>query len=292
VTTRQTYSAGLIGAGIGSSLSPPLHEREAWRLGLESEYRLFDIEELGRAPGEVGELVRDARELGLAGVNITHPCKQLVVPELDDLSPEAAALNAVNTVVFDGDRLVGHNTDTTGFREAFTRGLPGATIDRVVVLGAGGAGAAVAHAMLAIGAQELAVVDVDRERASELADALVRRFGASRARAAEPAAFARLLAAADGLVHATPVGMAAYPGTAVPPELLRPALWVAEVVYVPIETRLLRDARARGCRTLSGAAMVALQAAGSMELFAGVRPDRERMLAHVNELTAGARQAA
>ncbi len=88
------------------------------------------------------------------------------------------------------------------------------------------------------------------------------------------------------------MGMAAYPGTAVPPELLRRNLWVAEVVYMPLETQLLRDARARGCRTLSGAAMVALQAAGSMELFAALRPDRERMLAHVEALTADARQAA
>jgi quinate/shikimate dehydrogenase (NAD+) len=284
--TRQKYTAGLIGAGIGSSLSPPLHEREARRLGFDGSYRLFDIDVLDRPPEAVGPLVREARALGLAGVNITHPCKQLVVPELDDLSREAAELNAVNTVVFEGDRLVGHNTDTTGFAEAFQRGLPEVATDRVVVLGACGAGAAVAHAMLSLGAHELAVVDVERDRAAEL----VRRLGAGSA--AEPAELGELLADADGLVHATPMGMAAYPGTAVPAELLRADLWVAEVVYMPLETQLLRDARACGCRTLSGAAMVALQAAGSMELFAGLRPDRERMLAHVEELTADARQAA
>lgn len=275
------YAAGLIGAGIGSSLSPALHEREARRLGYDSEYRLFDIDELGREPGDVGALVREARELGLAGVNVTHPCKQLVVPELDGLSDDAEALNAVNTVVFDGDRLVGHNTDTTGFAEAFQRGLPGVATDRVVVLGAGGAGAAVAHAMKTLGTRELTVVDVDADRAR----ALARRLGVRAAHDLGPLH-------ADGLVHATPTGMAAYPGTAVPRELLRRGLWVAEVVYMPLETQLLRDARARGCRTLSGAAMVALQAAGSMELFAALRPDRERMLAHVDELTADARQAA
>jgi shikimate dehydrogenase len=283
---RRTYAAGLIGAGIGSSLSPALHVREARRLGYDGSYRLFDIEELGREPEAVGQLVREARELGLAGVNITHPCKQLVVPELDELSPDAAVLNAVNTVVFDGDRLVGHNTDTTGFQDAFRRGLAGVALDRVVVMGAGGAGAAVAHSMLNLGTGELTIVDVDAGRAHEL----VERLGAGRAET--PAALERLLAAADGLVHATPTGMAAYPGTAVPPELLRGSLWVAEVVYMPLETQLLRDARAHGCRTLSGAGMVALQAAGSMELFAGLRPDRERMLAHVEELTAGAREAA
>jgi len=278
-----TYAAGLIGAGIGTSLSPALHEREARRLGYDSEYRLFDIDELGREPDEVGALVREAREAGLAGVNVTHPCKQLVVPELDELSDDAEALNAVNTVVFDGDRLVGHNTDTTGFADAFRRGLAGVATDRVVVLGAGGAGAAVAHAMKTIGAHEVTVVDVDADRAGELAE----RLGVRAARDLGSA-----LATADGLVHATPTGMAAYPGTAVPPALLRRNLWVAEVVYMPLETQLLRDARARGCRTLSGAAMVALQAAGSMELFAALRPDRERMLAHVEALTADTRQAA
>jgi shikimate dehydrogenase len=143
-----------------------------------------------------------------------------------------------------------------------------------------------------MGTRELAIVDVDAERSRELAAAIVRRFGARRVSAGDPSELGRLLAEADGLIHATPVGMEAYPGTAVPRELLRSALWVAEVVYMPLETRLLRDARAVGCRTLSGAAMVALQAAGSMELFLGVRPDRERMLAHVEQLTADARQAA
>ena len=82
--------------------------------------------------------------------------------------------------------------------------------------------------------------------------------------------------------------MAAHPGSAVPPELLDSRLWVAEVVYMPIETQLLDDARACGCRTLDGAAMVALQAAGSLELFTGARPDRDRMLDHVDELIAQA----
>jgi shikimate dehydrogenase len=283
---RRTYAAGLIGAGIAASLSPALHEREARRLGLEGEYRLFDLEELGRDPGDAGAIAREARDLGLAGVNVTHPCKQLVVPELDDLSPEAAALNAVNTVVFDGDRMVGHNTDTTGFQEAFRRGLPSVAIDRVVVLGAGGAGAAVAHAMLALGAGELAIADVEPARAEELAAALRRRFGSGRARAGDPDALRRWLPAADGLIHATPTGMPAYPGSAVPPELLHPRLWVADIVYVPVETRLLADARAHGCQTLSGTGMVALQAADAMELFADVSPDRERMLEHVAELVA------
>jgi len=273
------YRVGLIGAGIGESLSPALHEREAERLGLEYAYELLDIEELGRAPEAVRELVR---EPGFDGFNVTHPCKQLVAEALDGLSPEAEAIDAVNTVVRDGGRLIGHNTDSTGFRDAFARRLPGAATGRVVLLGAGGAGAAVGHALRA---GRLTVLDADEARARELAD----RLGADAVPLAELGA---LLAEADGLVHATPTGMAAYPGTAVEPELLRPELWVAEVVYMPIETQLLRDARARGCRTLDGAGMVALQAAGSLELITGVRPARDRMLEHGGELIAAARQAA
>ncbi len=291
-TGQEGYIVGLIGSGIADSLSPALHEREAACLGLDYAYRLFDLDELGRAPEAVGDLVREARRLGLCGVNVTHPCKQLVVPALDDLSPEAAALGAVNTIVFDGDRLVGHNTDTTGFQEAFERGLPGAATGTVVQLGAGGAGAAVAHAALALGAGHVTVLDVEAERAEELVGALRRRFASGRASARALDDLGPLLAGADGLIHATPTGMAAYPGTAVPAELLHPGLWVAEVVYVPIETELLSDARSRGCRTLNGAAMVALQAAGSMELFTGARPDRDRMLGHVDELIAERRQAA
>ena len=189
-------------------------------------------------------------------------------------------------------RLTGHNTDFSGFQEAFARRLPGARTDRVVVLGAGGAGAAVAHAILALGAGQVTVLDVERERAGELAEGLQRDFDARSAATGDMADLEELLADADGLIHATPTGMEAHPGTAVPTELLDPRLWVAEVVYMPIETQLLKDARERGCRTLDGAAMVALQAAGSLELFTGARPDRERMLHHVDELIAGLSPAA
>jgi shikimate dehydrogenase len=140
----ERHEVGLIGAGIGASLSPALHEREAAHQALSCAYRLIDIDERGLAPGDVGALVAEARRAGFSGLNITHPCKQAVVPALDALSDDAAALQAVNTVVFDGDRATGHNTDTTGFAESFARGLPGAAVESVVLLGAGGAGTAVA----------------------------------------------------------------------------------------------------------------------------------------------------
>ncbi|MFD9701444.1 shikimate dehydrogenase [Lentzea sp. NPDC059081] len=271
------YLIGLIGSGIGPSLSPALHEREAAELGLRYTYRLLDLDVLGRP---VGEVLAAARAEGFHGLNITHPGKQAVLPHLDELVPEAAALGAVNTVVFDEGRAIGHNTDATGFARSLSRGLPGARRESVVLLGAGGAGAAVGHALLSLGTERLGVHDVDRERAEHLVASLRRRFGAGRAVTCAPEA----VRFADGLVHATPTGMAAHPGLPLDESLLRDELWVADIVYRPLETALLAAARARGCRVLHGGGMVVLQAAESLRLFTGAEPDAARMLAHFEEL--------
>jgi shikimate dehydrogenase len=207
-----------------------------------------------------------------------------VVPLLDELSPDARALGAVNTVVLREGRRIGHNTDCSGFAESFRRGLPDAPRGRVVQLGAGGAGAAVAQALLAEGVGRLAIADIAAKRAEALAAALSDRFGAGRA--AVVADLAAELAAADGLVNCTPVGMAKLPGTPLPVALLRPPLWVAEIVYFPLETALLRAARALGCRTLDGGGMAVFQAAGAFRLFTGREPDAARMLAHFAGMSA------
>jgi shikimate dehydrogenase len=270
------YEVGLIGAGIGASLSPALHEREASEQGLRYSYRLIDID--GRPPSHVGELIEQARGVGLDGLNITHPCKQAAVAHLDALSDDAAALQAVNTVVFEDGRATGHNTDTTGFAESFGRGLPDVPLDRVLLLGAGGAGTAVAYAALRLGVRRLTIVDLDERRALDCADRL----------ASDRVAVGTLdeLGDADGLIHATPTGMKGHPGLPLDEERLHPGLWVADVVYRPLETRLLRLARELGCRTLDGGGMAVFQAAGSFELFTGAAPDRERMLRHFAELVA------
>jgi len=282
---KDSFLIGLIGAGIGPSLSPALHEREADRQGLRCLYRLIDIDVLGVGPEAVGDLLRAARELGFDGLNITHPCKQLVIGHLDGLAPQAEALGAVNTVVFGADgRAIGHNTDVTGFAASFARGLPDAPMERVVQLGAGGAGAAVAHATLTLGAERVTVVDALPERAAALADSLNRHFGAGRAVGAAADLLPGLLADADGIVHATPTGMAAHPGLPFPASLLHPGLWVAEVVYRPLETQLLRTARALGCATLDGGGMAVFQAADAFRLFTGREPDSARMLADIGEL--------
>ncbi|OMI85497.1 shikimate dehydrogenase [Streptomyces sp. M1013] len=282
---KDSYLVGLIGSGIGPSLSPALHEREAGRQGLRYLYRLIDIDALGVPPEAVGDLLRAARDLGFDGLNITHPCKQHVIGHLDALAPQAEALGAVNTVVFDDDgRATGHNTDVTGFAASFARGLPDAPLERIVQLGAGGAGAAVAHATLNLGAGRVTVVDAMPDRAAALAASLNRHFGDDRAAHAPSDRLPGLLGSADGIVHATPTGMAAHPGLPLPAELLRPGLWVAEVVYRPLETELLRTARARGCTTLDGGGMAVFQAADAFQLFTGLEPDAARMLADITDL--------
>ncbi len=149
---------------------------------------------------------------------------------------------------------------------------------RVVQMGAGGAGAAVAHALLAEGVEHLSIFDLDTTRAQDLVDNLSQRFGPGRAQVGGH--LENAMAEADGVVNTTPMGMAKLPGTPVPAALLRAELWVAEIVYFPLETALLRDARALGCRTLDGGNMAVFQAVKAFELFSGEAPDAQRMLAH------------
>lgn len=279
---RQAVLCGLIGHGIQASLTPAMHEREGDEQGLRSQYKLIDLHALGLGAEALPELLQAAERMGFTGLNITHPCKQAVIPLLDELSPDAAALGAVNTVLLRDGKRIGHNTDWSGYAEAFRRNMEGVALDRVVQLGAGGAGAAVAHALLTMGVGQLSIQDMDPARAQALAASLSERFGAGRAVACAdlPAA----MAAADGLVHCTPTGMAAHPGLPLPAELLRPALWVSEIVYFPLETELLRTARALGCRTLSGGGMAVFQAVQAFRLFTGREPDPERMLRHFAEM--------
>jgi len=273
---------GLVGAGIQASRTPRLHEREGARQGLRYVYKLIDLEALGLDADALPGILTAAQRFGFAGLNITHPCKQAVIPLLDELSPDAAALGAVNTVVLKDGRRVGHNTDWWGFAESFRRELADVRRERVVQFGAGGAGAAVAQALLTLGAGEVILIDTDQRRAQTLAAALRERFGDRRASCGSSSEVA--VATADGIVNTTPLGMAKYPGMALPAELLRPDLWVADIVYFPLETELLRQARSRGCRTMSGGGMAVSQAVGAFRLFSGRNPDAARMLRHFEDM--------
>jgi shikimate dehydrogenase len=286
--SSRSFLVGLVGTGIGPSLTPPMHEREADELGIRYLYRRFDLDVLQLPAEAVGDLVAATRLAGFDGLNVTHPCKQLVLEHLDELSPDAEALGAVNTVVFRDGRAIGHNTDWSGFARSFDRGLPDAALDDVVLLGAGGAGAAVAHALLTLGVGRLTVLDVDGGRAWTLAAALAGRFGPDRATGGDLTDLPRAVSTADGLVHATPTGMADHPGLPVPAAALRPPLWVADVVYRPLETELVRTARAAGCRVLDGGGMAVFQAVDAFRLFTDLEPDAERMSTHFTALVDGA----
>jgi shikimate dehydrogenase len=283
--TEPAFLIGLIGGGIQASRSPALHEAEGAAQGVRYVYKLIDLEVLGLGVEALPELLTAAERMGFAGLNITHPCKQAVLPLLHELSPDARALGAVNTVVLRDGRRVGHNTDWFGFAESFRRGLPDVARDRVVQLGAGGAGSAVAHAALTVGVRQLTIIDIDPARAAAVADGLRVRFGEGRAVAGTDLAAA--VAAADGVINATPMGMVKYPGLPLPAALLRPALWVAEIVYFPLETELLRTARTLGCRTLDGGGMAVFQAVEAFRLFTGIAPDAERMRRHFGAMVGG-----
>ncbi|BDV30591.1 shikimate dehydrogenase [Microbacterium terricola] len=285
MTAARPYLVGLVGTGVTPSLTPPMHMEAARALGLDYVYRTIDLTELAIAPEDIGDVLAWTERLGFDALNITHPCKRLVLDHLDEVDPRAAALGAVNTVLFSPDGRTGYNTDTTGFEAGFRAGLPGAATGDVVILGAGGAGSAVADALMRLGVTRLTVVDVDETRAGELARELAARHDRPVASAA-PDDLPDLLARADGVVHCTPTGMKEHPGTPFSPDLLRSELWVADIVYRPFDTALLQAARAAGCRTLDGGRMAVYQAVDAFELITGVRPDADRMTRHFQSLVA------
>ena len=268
---KSSFLVGLIGSGIAASRTPPMHEAAADAAGIRYLYKKIDLIELKLGAEALPELLTAARRMGFDGLNVTHPCKQAIIPLLDELWPDAEALGAVNTVVLRNGRMIGHNTDWFGFAENFRRNMQGASVGRVVQFGAGGAGAAVAFALMKLGVRELTIIDVDPAMAQNVVDGLSPRFAEGRLRVGQDVAAA--VAAADGIVNATPIGMDKYPGTPLPTALLRPDLWVAEIVYFPLETALLRAARAVGCRTVDGGGMAIFQGTEAFRLFTGISPD-------------------
>jgi len=268
---KSSFLVGLIGSGIAASRTPPMHEAAADAAGIRYLYKKIDLTELKLAAEALPELLTAAKRMGFDGLNVTHPCKQAILPLLDELSPDADALGAVNTVVIRNGRMIGHNTDWFGFAENFRRNKQGASLGRVVQFGAGGAGSAVAFALMKLGVRELTIMDVDLAKAQNVVDGLSPRFVEGRLKVGQDVAAA--VAAADGIVNATPIGMDKYPGTPLPTALLRPDLWVAEIVYFPPETALLRAARALGCRTVDGGGMAIFQGTEAFRLFTGISPD-------------------
>lgn len=268
-------TVGLLGRGIAASLSPLMHEREGQRLGLDYHYHLIDFDRLGLDDNQLPDVLAEARALGFSGLNVTYPFKQAVLPLLDDLGPDAAAIGAVNTIVF-GASTIGHNTDCWGFGESFRQGLPGVPLGQVLQLGSGGAGAAVAWALLQAGVERLAIYDTDPTRAHTLAARLRGQLGAKAEAVDDVAAVAAI---ADGIVNTTPVGMTKMPGLPLAPGYIEARHWVADVVYFPLETELMQLARGRGCLVLPGGGMAVYQAVRAFELFADIKPQADAMAA-------------
>ena len=273
---------GLIGAGIQGSRSPALQQAEARAQGLELIYKLIDLEKLGVGVEALSRLLDDAVREGYSGLNITFPCKQAVMPLLHGVSEEARAIGAVNTVVIAGGKLTGHNTDASGWAWGFRRALPDADLSRVALLGAGGAGAAVGYAALELGVRELSILDVDPSRAAALASRLGAQFKGRKV--AQGRDVKAELQSATGLVHCTPTGMAGHAGMPLDEKLLRPAMWVSDIVYVPLETELLKAAKRTGCRIMDGGHMNVGQALGGFRLFTGREADAARMDKHFRSL--------
>jgi shikimate dehydrogenase len=263
---------GLIGAPIKHSASPAMHEAAAAALGLRAYYHLIEVAGADREGLRL--MLEGVRRLGFAGVNVTYPYKEAVVPLLDDLSPAAAAIGAINTVVVKAGKLVGYNTDSSGFAQAYAEITAGITDRPVALIGAGGVGKAIAFALAEARVPEIRIFDRDRAKAAELAEALGPRAPARVCNSVEQA-----VAGAGGLVNGTPVGMLPNRDSPVRSELLRGDLWVADAVYTPLWTPLLNAARARGAPVMTGRELAIFQALDAFELFSGMKPSREVMSA-------------
>ena len=265
-----TVLTGLIGQGIQKSRTPAMQMNEARAQGVRMHYALFDPEVWDGAEPDLTSMLDRIEAAGFVGVNVTYPDKKAVIAYLDDRSEAATGVGAVNTVVFRGGRRLGHNTDFWGFAESLRRALPKGPFGSVLLLGAGGAGGAVAHALTSLGVARLLILDIDRASA----EALARSVGGESCLDPAQAAIA-----VDGIVNATPMGMAKLPGTAIDTDLLSPRHWVADIVYFPLETALLAAARTRGCTTIDGSGMAVFQAVRAFELFTGRAADPDRMRA-------------
>ena len=262
--------SGLLGAPIAHSAAPTMHERAAEALGFRCHYQLIEVAGAGRE--ELKVLLDGVRRLGFAGINVTFPYKEAVLDLLDELSPGAARIGAVNTVIVRDGRLTGHNTDTTGFARAVAPLVTASSHGPVAVIGAGGVGKAIAFALAGLGVSELRIFDTDHAKAAHLAARLEGHVRATVTHSVEDA-----LRGVAGLVNGSPVGMLPSLGTPVPDKLLHAGLWVADAVYSPLWTPLLTAARAKGATVMTGRELAIYQAADAFELFTGVVPSIAEM---------------
>lgn len=266
---RRRVLLGLLGYPIAHSAAPAMHEAAGDAHGLRTLYRLLEIPGLDAAG--LRRVLNGVRELGFCGINVTFPYKEAVVPLLDDLAPAARSLAAVNTVLVREGRLIGHNTDTTGFEAALRAAFGQAVPSPVALLGAGGMGRAAGFALARLGLQ-VRVLDAAAGKAARLAEDIAHAHAGAGIRVA--ASLSDLLDGAAGLVNATPVGMLPNRDSPVPERLLHPGLWVADCVYNPLVTPLLSAARRVGAPTLTGRSLALHQGYDAFRLFTGLPAPR------------------
>ncbi|AZV78937.1 shikimate dehydrogenase [Parasedimentitalea marina] len=271
--------AALIGKGIAASLTPAMHEAAGAALGIDYAYGRYDLATADYANWSLDQAVDAAQVAGCRGVNVTYPFKQDVMALLDDMSPQARDIGAVNTVVFEGQKRTGHNSDYLGFRASFARDMKALPRDAVLLLGAGGAGCAVGLALIDLGTTTLWIHDQSQKAALALADRLMALRPQVRC------AVWKFQGAVDGILNATPMGMASHPGQAISLSDVVVRCWVGDIVYFPLQTALLRDATVRGLHVMTGGGMAVGQAAETFKLFTGREPDRARMAQDFHTMT-------
>jgi len=274
--TKRRMLVGLIGANIQGSMSPALFADAFAAAGIDGYYHLLDADRLSEP--RLPRLLDAVKTAGFAGVNVTYPFKQDIIALLDTVDPEAAQVGAVNTVSIAPDgRTTGYNFDRRGWWNSFIEvlGPDRAKGKSVVQVGAGGAGRAVAFALMDLGVADLIIHDLDAARANALKAELASHYGASRCRIAS--GLERDIADADGIVNATQVGMRGFPGCPVPIATIKASHWAADVIYTPMQTAFLSAAVAKGAPVLNGGGMCVHQAVAAFQCLTGITPDVARL---------------
>ena len=281
MNTGKTKNLGVMGWPIAHSLSPAMQQAAIEKAGIDYSYVALPVE-----PEQLPQAVEGLKALNFSGWNVTIPHKRAIMPLLDEIDEDAAVIGAVNTVVNDGGRLKGYNTDVLGFLSPLkARGIKLAGA-RALLLGAGGAARAVLWGLLREGAAAVTLV----VRNSDKGEALAAEFR-SRAEAEitvctfDSEGYKAALSTADILVNTTPLGMTpkVEEAPSVEWELVKSSAFVYDIIYTPAETRFLREAREHGCQVQNGEAMLAGQGAAALQLWAGIEPDADCMCRALRE---------
>lgn len=265
---------GLIGDNIAHSRAPLLHRLAGAQNHICVQYDRLVPAELGEA---FDSLFDACGPRGYRGVNVTYPYKERAAGKVIIGDPLVGAIGAVNTILFQPDGATGFNTDHTGFIEAYRGARSTAPPGIVCLIGTGGVGRALAFGLVALGADEIRLVDRDAAKAKALAANLRAVAGATVVRVWSEAAEAAR--GATGLLNGTPVGMVGYEGTPLPAEALQGAVWAFDAVYTPVETQFTQDAKAAGLTVISGYELFFWQGVHAWTYFADLPLDWERLRA-------------